>query len=249
MMSADKESGDSLGTLRKSTTPSGDSGKLCSARKKGKLPYSSGMGEFRARYGESVPQCQTTALPITNERLQETTRRWDGQASGGTDGWRRVEWKQLTPDMLEHLAELHTCIEEKAVALSWRELSQVDACPEDALFAPVATIPKDDNCQPDPLDLRPITVTYLIYASWASTRFRDLRAWIVRWVDESVVGGTEGKQVEEAVWPLIMELESAAESDMTVSAAAFDASKFFDHMEWDTTFGILRELGMLAYGF
>ena len=72
---------------------------------------------------------------------------------GGTDGWRRVEWKQLTPDMLEHLAELHTCIEEKAVALSWRELSQVDAWPEDALFAPVATIPKDDNCQPNLSDL------------------------------------------------------------------------------------------------
>ena len=33
---------------------------------------------------------------------------------------------------------------------------------------------------------------------------------------------------------------------MPVSAAAFDASKFFDHMERDTTSGILRELGMLA---
>ena len=106
------------------------------------------MGEFRARYGESVPQCQTTALPITGERLQEAI-----SPVGGTDGWRRVEWKQLTPDMLEHLAELHTCIEEKAVALSWRELSQVDAWPEDALFAPVATIPKDDNCQPNLSDL------------------------------------------------------------------------------------------------
>ena len=45
---------------------------------------------------------------------------------------------------------------------------------------------------------------------------------------------------------LILVLESAAESDNPVSAAAFDASKFFDHMEWDTTFGILREFGMPA---
>ena len=59
------------------------------------------------------------------------------------------------------------------------------------------------------------------------------------WVEEK-------EQVQEAVCPLIMELESAAESDMSVSAAAIDASKFFDHMEWDTTFGILRELGMPA---
>ena len=65
-----------------------------------------------------MSQCQTTVLPITGERLRETIRRWDGQAGGGTDGWRRVEWKQFTPDMLEHLAEVHTSIEEKAVALS-----------------------------------------------------------------------------------------------------------------------------------
>ena len=76
-----------------------------------------------------------------------------------------------------------------------------------------------------------------MYASWTSTRFRDLRERIARWVDE-------GKQVQEAVWPLILELESAAESDFPVAAGPFDASKFFDHMEWDTTFGILRELCM-----
>ena len=57
-----------------------------------------------------------------------------------------------------------------------------------------------------------------------------------------MVGEREGKQVQEAVWPLIW----AGESDSPVSAAAFDASKFFDHMEWDTTFGILREFGMPA---
>ena len=192
------------------------------------------------------PSVKPQSSPSWESGLQETLRRWDSQASGGTDGWRRVEWKQFTPDMLEHLAELHTCIEEKAVALSWEELSLVDAWPKDALFAPVATIPKDDNGQPGPLDLRPITVTSLLYASWASTRFRDLREWIARWVDESVIGGREGKQVQEAVWPLILELESAAESDIPVSAAAFDASKFFDHMEWDTTFGILRELNPMA---
>ena len=116
--------------------------------------------------------------------------------------------------------------------------------PKTHFFAPVATIPKDDNGQPGPLDPRPITVTSLLYASWASTRFRDLREWIARWVDESVIGGREGKQVQEAIWPLILELESAAESDFPVSAADFDASKFFDHMEWDSTFGIIRELGM-----
>ena len=121
-------------------------------------------------------------------------------------------------------------------------MSQVDAWPKDALFAPVATIPKDDTCQPGPLDLRPITVTSPLFASWASTRFRDLRERIARSVDESVIGGREGKQVQEAVWPLILELESAAESDIPVSAATFDASKFFDHMEWDETFSILREL-------
>ena len=117
-----------------------------------------------------------------------------GTASGGTDGWRRVKWKQFTPDVLEHLAELHTCIEKKAVALSWGDLSQIDAWPEDALFAAVAAIPKDDNSQPGPLDLRSITVTSLIFASWASTRFRDLRDWIARGVDESVAGGREGKK-------------------------------------------------------
>ena len=34
-----------------------------------------------AKYGEFTPQCQTTVLPITGERLQETIRRWDSQAS------------------------------------------------------------------------------------------------------------------------------------------------------------------------
>ena len=171
----------------------------------------------------------------SGERLRETVRRWD--ASGGTDGWRRVEWKQFTPDMLEHLAEFQMCNEEEAVALSWGE---------DALFAPVATIPKDDNSRPGPLDLRPITVTSRLYASRASTRSRDPRDWIARGVDDSVVGGREGKQVQEAVWPLILELESAAASDSPLSAAAFDASKFFNHMEWDTTFSIFREFGMFA---
>ena len=81
--------------------------------------------------------------------------------------------------------------------------------------------------------MRPTTVTSLLYASWASTRFRDLRDWIARWIDESVVGGKRRQTVQEAVWPLILELESAAESDNPVSAAAFDASKFL--ITWNGT--------------
>ena len=58
--------------------------------------------------------------------------------------------------------------------------------------------------------------------------------------------GRPGRQVQEAVWLLILELEVAVGSGASVSAAAFDASKFFDHREWETTFDILRELSMLA---
>ena len=155
---------------------------------------------FRAKYGGFMSQCQTTVLPITGgfgrRSAGGTARPVEGQTVG-------AEWNgsSFTPDMLEHLAEVHTSIEEKAVVLSWEELSQVDAWLEDELFAPVATIPKDDNGQPGPIDLRLITVTSLLYASWASTRFRDLQGWIARRVDESVVGGREGKQVQEVVWP------------------------------------------------
>ena len=118
------------------------------------------------------PQCLRSRVSDFKRRL---IRRWDSQASGGTDAWRRVEWKQFTLDMLAHLAELHTSIEEEAVALPWEVLAQIDAWSEEALFSPVATIPMDDTSQIGPLDLPPNTATSLLYTSWASTRCRDLR--------------------------------------------------------------------------
>ena len=57
------------------------------------IPTVLGWEVFRAKYGESMPQCQTTVLPITGERLQETIRCSNSQASGGKNGWRRVEKK------------------------------------------------------------------------------------------------------------------------------------------------------------
>ena len=108
--------------------PSGDSAEQCFANETVKRPLPPSPfppGQeweiCRARYGECTPQFRTSVPPITGERLQETTRQWGSQASGGTDGGRRAEWKQFAPDAC-HVGGgggrgLHTSIEEKATAL------------------------------------------------------------------------------------------------------------------------------------
>ena len=48
---------------------------------------------------------------------------------------------------------------------------------------------RTENAQPEPLDLRPVTVTTLLYASWTSTRYRELQEWTKKCVGLMVMGG------------------------------------------------------------
>ena len=189
----DKESRDSLRILGTSTTPSGDSGKRCPARKKEKPSQQPGMGKISCqvwRIHASVSNrspCDHCASGFRRRFARETARPVEGQTVGAV--WNGSSSHQICWNTWRSYTRT---LKKRLLHCRGGELSQVDAWPEDTLFAPMASIPRDDKSQPGPLDLRPITVTSLIYASWASTRFRDLRDWIARSVDELVVGGREG---------------------------------------------------------
>ena len=120
------------------------------------------------------------------------------EKAGGPDGWARSEWKQIKLEMLNVVRDMVKMgeIVERMAPETVDERSRVR-------MAAVALILKEANQMPVPLDLRPITVTCLLYNLWAGKHFVDVIRWCKAWLPKSVAGGIPENRIQQCVWTVV----------------------------------------------
>ena len=130
-------------------------------------------GAFEARYRDHLPRGDPLVYSqITVEMLRETLRRMKGGSAIGLDGFRVKELRCLPDFLLERLCEMYTRIEEEGV---WPDVLSEGL---------ISMISKGEGLRPK--DLRPITVTSVLYRLWSATRVREILTWQESWASPSI---------------------------------------------------------------
>ena len=66
------------------------------------------------------------------------------------------------------------------------------------------------------------------------------------WLHRTVHGGIPGSRVQNAIWPLLLKMESMTkdEKEEGIATAAIDSEKYFDSICWEVTFQMLNRTGL-----
>ncbi len=104
-------------------------------------------------------------------------------------------------------------------------------------------IPKVDG-DSTPLGQRPLTILAYLYRLWASTRLRDLRDWMVQWVDGAVLSAGGGAGAADAWYETSLHIEEALLGGLPLHAGIADVVKAFDTVRRDLLYAFLSELGL-----
>ena len=116
------------------------------------------------------PECtkEVSSVPLTKDDLLRAMKRLANRTAGGSDGWRVQELKTMPPCFLTPLAHIYTRIEHGA---PW---------PVAAQQILVSLLSKKGK--PSPLNMRPISVTPLLYRFWGSARWADMVSHQETWI-------------------------------------------------------------------
>ena len=112
---------------------------------------------------------------------------------------------------------------------------------EDMCWAGVSLIPKGEGGKP--LDMRPITVTSIIYRLWAGIRVRQSAAWQAQWLHKGQHGGRPGHSTSEALVGVTLAFEKAILNGEPLTGIAIDLAKAFDNVPQEIMFEVLRAFG------
>ncbi len=113
--------------------------------------------------------------------------------------------------------------------------------PTQVLWALIAMVLKPNSMQPG--DLRPITVSSLIYTVWAGIRCKEQMLWQEEWLWEGATGFRKGASPELSSFELAAQLQHAMVHNTSAVWLQFDLTKCFDMLQWDPLFEIVERLG------
>ena len=105
---------------------------------------------------------------ITGEDVERVVRS-QKETAGGMDQWMRAEFKLLSREACNRMAEMFMMIEEGA---SW---------PEDTTMARAAFLAKDEEPDLDAVAYRVLLMLATAYRTWAKVRLEHLHPWIGTW--------------------------------------------------------------------
>ena len=124
---------------------------------------------FLDKYGSTIPNIEPQRLsPLTLEDIKRALGKIGSQGAGGLDGWTPFELRQLPDCVLALLLPMFEIIEKSG---EWPEL---------LCWAGITLIPKGEGGEP--LNLRPITVTPVVYRVWAAAKMRQCIQWQELWI-------------------------------------------------------------------
>lgn len=195
----------------------------------GTIPEPS-AADFMQAYRNFIPNCPMTMGALTLKDLQTTIGKMCACGAGGLDGWRPGDFKNLPADILELLLLIYDRIEADGI---W---------PEPVSWAGISLIPKGEGGKP--LQLRPITVTSVVYRLWAASRMRQCNEWQTEWLAKGQHGARSHHGTMDALVRISLAFEQAALDGTPLHGVAVDLSKAFDNVPVEIVFAIMRELGM-----
>jgi ribonuclease HI/exonuclease III len=190
---------------------------------------------FRSKYGRFFPpRVDLPISDITGESLKRTISRMPARGVPGMDGWRPRELKLLPTELLDGFAAAYNTME------------HTGECPDSLLDALVAMIPKslDGTEVPDPMQLRPITITSVLYRVWAATRLRDLMPWQEQWLPATLFGFRQKHGTQDLYWHVAFQIERANITNTPIYGVQFDFQKCFDSIPHKIMFGLAEALGI-----
>ena len=167
-----------------------------------------------------------------NHRLTKWQRRWSrggAETAAGSDGWAHVETDDDGQDGRDSGEEYTGPIDEKFCVAS--------SC--DVSTAAVALTPKEAHQTPAPLDLRPITVTCLLYNLCHGHLVLTSSGGATCGYPSLHVGDIPEHRTRECVWTVVLAVEAKEEG---VATAAIDSSTFFDVMAWEVVFSMMGKM-------
>ena len=135
--------------------------------------------------------------PVSCETVADTIRALRPSAPGA-DGWNARELQALSPVAIDLWTEIYHAIE------------ALEKWPTVLCEVPIATLRKGEGCTP--LDVRPISLTPILYRVRAHTRFLQLQAWHMQWLPFQLKGGVPGKESTDAYFGVALDAEFCASS-------------------------------------
>ncbi|KAJ9439363.1 Retrovirus-related Pol polyprotein from type-2 retrotransposable element R2DM [Diplonema papillatum] len=185
---------------------------------------------FFQEYKDFITQHPCNLNPITAERLRQVAKKKSVQTSCGVDGWRMRE-----------IAVLPNAILESFVAVL-NEVEETGFWPDGVLDAMVTLIPKGEGS--DPLKLRPITVSSVVYRLWASVRLQDVMLWQELWIHGSQHGFRHGHSCDDVVMDIALSIEESLTNGTPLCGVALDFAKCFDRVPQALVLDLMEALGL-----
>ncbi|KAJ9447298.1 Retrovirus-related Pol polyprotein from type-2 retrotransposable element R2DM, partial [Diplonema papillatum] len=185
---------------------------------------------FLREYGDFIAQHPCQLGPITADRLLSVARKKRVQSSCGVDGWRMREVAALPDTILEGFAAVLNEVEETGL---W---------PDGVLDALVTLIPKGEG--DDPLKLRPITVSSVVYRLWASVRLQEVLVWQEQWIHESQHGFRKGHSCDDVIMDIALSIEESLINGTPLHGIALDFAKCFDRVPQGLVLDLVEALGL-----
>lgn len=190
--------------------------------------------EFVDKYADFIPHAHYEDQDLTHDMVRQAVQDLKTNAAPGTDGWSPKEMKLLHDDLLQWLTWVFLLIEETG---QW---------PQTLTRCVISLISKGKGSRP--LDLRPVSVTSVVYRIWAKTFGMRVEAWQDAVLDSGQYGCRKKRSSIDALWEITTRAEYAHRHERKSRVLmAVDLAKAFDNIPVDIAMEIARRAGLPAH--
>ena len=167
-------------------------------------------------FAKQVLPCHTIPhLQVDVPTLQAEFHRKKKTAATGLDGVSRADWIAADEPTLQSLLSAFTRAETDGM---W---------PRQLLAGKVHSLAKTESASAVG-DYRPITVFGLAYRAWSSLHARHLLLHADQWADDGVYGNRPGRQAADLWHHVMLQVEQAYSSGVSLSGLSADIEKCFN---------------------
>ena len=152
----------------------------------GKSPEPS-VGAFVEGFGHHTPTHKQDLIDIEPDDIVALVMKLPSNGAGGLDGWKPMDLKRLGPEILGSLVHLFGAVE------------KCGRCPHAPCWEYLPSSERGKGGE-DPLGLRPITVTPVVYRVWAALRTRQCMAWQEEWIHKGQHGARAKHSTTDALF-------------------------------------------------
>ena len=187
--------------------------------------------DFLDRYQAYLPaRAPFQEEDFTAKDLRTVLKKMSGDSAIGIDGWRVKELRALPDELLERFCDFFRLVETTG---RW------PACLSVAL---ISMIDKGQGARAQ--DLRPISVTSVVYRMWAGFRVSQVLQWQDQWATQGIYGFRRASGTEDCFWQTALDIEHALLSGQPLFGFSLDFAKAFDRVPVDLVMHLGERAGL-----